>query len=63
MYLQDICTVPINLAGLPAIVVPLALDENGLPLGMQLIGRPFGETTLLAAAAALEGPRLIPDLE
>ncbi|NLF80657.1 MAG: Asp-tRNA(Asn)/Glu-tRNA(Gln) amidotransferase subunit GatA [Clostridia bacterium] len=62
MYMQDVCTVPVNLAGLPAIVVPRALDKNGLPIGVQLIGAPFGEDKLFAAGAALETLRLLPPL-
>jgi aspartyl-tRNA(Asn)/glutamyl-tRNA(Gln) amidotransferase subunit A len=54
MYLNDIFTVPINLAGLPAISVPVGLARNGLPLGLQLIGRPFDEETLLQVADVLE---------
>ncbi|WP_428393552.1 Asp-tRNA(Asn)/Glu-tRNA(Gln) amidotransferase subunit GatA [Lichenicoccus sp.] len=54
MYLNDIFTVPASLAGVPALSVPAGLDSNGLPLGLQLIGRPFDEETLFAAAAALE---------
>ena len=62
MYMQDVCTVPVNLAGLPAMVVPMGLNDEGLPMGIQLIGSPFGEEKLLAAGAALEGPRIIPPL-
>ncbi len=47
-------TVPANLAGLPGISVPAGLSADGLPLGLQLIGRPFDEATLLRAAAVLE---------
>ncbi len=54
MYLNDVFTVPINLAGLPGISVPAGLSEDGLPLGLQLIGRAFDEATLLKAARALE---------
>jgi aspartyl-tRNA(Asn)/glutamyl-tRNA(Gln) amidotransferase subunit A len=54
MYLNDVFTVPVNLAGLPGISVPAGVDAKGLPLGLQLIGRPFDEETLLSAAAALE---------
>lgn len=43
MYLNDIYTVAVNLAGLPAISVPCGKDKNGLPVGIQLIGKPFGE--------------------
>ena len=54
MYLNDIFTVPVNLAGLPAISVPAARDSNGLPLGLQLIGRPFEEETIYSFAKILE---------
>ena len=48
MYLNDIFTVTVNMAGLPGIAVPAGLDGQGLPLGLQLIGRPFDEETLFA---------------
>jgi aspartyl-tRNA(Asn)/glutamyl-tRNA(Gln) amidotransferase subunit A len=54
MYLQDVFTVTVNLAGLPGISVPAGLTESGLPLGLQLIGKAFDEGTLLRAAAAIE---------
>jgi aspartyl-tRNA(Asn)/glutamyl-tRNA(Gln) amidotransferase subunit A len=54
MYLNDVFTVPASLAGLPGISVPAGLDSGGLPLGLQLIGRPFDEETVFAGAAALE---------
>ena len=54
MYLNDIFTVTVNLAGLPGISVPSGLDAVGLPLGLQLIGRPWEEGTLLNCAYALE---------
>ena len=54
MYLNDIFTVTVNLAGLPGIAVPAGLDQQGLPLGLQLIGRPWEEADLLNAAFALE---------
>jgi aspartyl-tRNA(Asn)/glutamyl-tRNA(Gln) amidotransferase subunit A len=54
MYLNDVFTVPANLAGPPAISVPAGLDANGLPLGLQIIARPFDEATMFAVAAALE---------
>ena len=54
MYLNDVYTVTVNLAGLPGISVPIGLAGNGLPLGLQLIGRPWEEGELLALAAALE---------
>ena len=54
MYLNDIFTVTTNLAGLPGISVPAGLDANGLPLGLQIIGRAMDESTVFKAAAALE---------
>ncbi len=54
MYLNDVLTVPASLAGLPAISVPAGLSEDELPLGLQLIGRPFDEETVLRAAEVLE---------
>src|SRR5882757_2407873 len=54
MYLQDVFTVTVNLAGLPGISVPAGLTDNGLPLGLQLIGKAFDEATLLRAALAIE---------
>ena len=54
MYLQDVFTVTVNLAGLPGISVPGGLTDSGLPLGLQLIGKAFDEATLLRAAAAVE---------
>jgi aspartyl-tRNA(Asn)/glutamyl-tRNA(Gln) amidotransferase subunit A len=54
MYLNDIFTVTVNLAGLPAISVPGGVDAQGLPLGLQLIGRALDEGTLFTLAAALE---------
>ena len=54
MYLQDVYTVTVNLAGLPGISVPIGLSGNGLPLGLQLIGQPWGESELLNMAGALE---------
>lgn len=54
MYLNDVFTVTVNMAGLPGIAVPAGLDSQGLPLGLQLIGRPFDEATLFAAGAVIE---------
>ena len=54
MYLIDIYTVPVNIAGLAAISVPCALSGEGLPIGLQLIAKPFGEPDMLRAAYALE---------
>jgi aspartyl-tRNA(Asn)/glutamyl-tRNA(Gln) amidotransferase subunit A len=54
MYLNDIFTVTVNMAGLPGIAIPAGLDEQGLPLGLQLIGRPFDEETLFALGQVIE---------
>jgi len=54
MYLNDVFTVTVNLAGLPGIAVPAGLDAKGLPLGLQLIGKPWEEGELLNLAYALE---------
>ena len=54
MYLNDVFTVTVNMAGLPGISVPAGLDGKGLPLGLQLIGRPFDEETLFAAGQVIE---------
>ena len=54
MYLNDVFTVTVNMAGLPGIAVPAGKDGRGLPLGLQLIGRPFDEETLFAVARVIE---------
>lgn len=54
MYLNDVFTVTVNMAGLPGISVPGGLDAQGLPLGLQLIGRPFAEETLFSLADVIE---------
>src|SRR5205807_8668507 len=54
MYLNDIFTVTVNMAGLPGISVPAGLDREGLPLGLQLISRPFDEETLFALGEVIE---------
>ena len=54
MYLADICTVPVNIGGLPGISVPCSLDSKGMPIGFQLVGKPFSEETLLRAAYSYE---------
>jgi len=54
MYLYDVFTVTVNLAGLPGLVVPAGLNDAGLPLGLQLIGKAFDEATLFRAGRALE---------
>src|SRR6266550_81582 len=54
MYLNDVFTVTVNMAGLPGIAVPAGKDIQGLPLGLQLIGRPFDEETLFSLGQAIE---------
>ncbi|MBP3721720.1 MAG: Asp-tRNA(Asn)/Glu-tRNA(Gln) amidotransferase subunit GatA [Selenomonadaceae bacterium] len=54
LYLQDIYTVPINLAGVPGISVPCGFTQNNLPIGLQIIGRPLDEETIIRAAYAYE---------
>jgi len=54
MYLSDVYTVPVNLAGLPAISIPCGYDNDGMPIGLQLIGRAFGEGDLIRAAYTFE---------
>jgi aspartyl-tRNA(Asn)/glutamyl-tRNA(Gln) amidotransferase subunit A len=54
MYLNDVFTVPASLAGLPGISVPAGMSSDGLPLGLQLIGKPFDEETVVRGARALE---------
>ncbi len=71
MYLSDVLTISVNLAGLPGLSIPCGVDAEGLPIGLQLIGRPFGEETLLRAAYAYEHstdwhvrrPQAVPDAE
>ncbi len=54
MYLADICTVSVNVAGLPGISIPCGVDKEGMPIGMQLIGNKFCEETILKAAYTFE---------
>ena len=54
MYLQDICTVPVNLAGLPGISIPCGVTKNNLPIGVQFIGKALDEATILRAAFTYE---------
>jgi len=54
MYLSDVFTIPASLAGLPGMCVPRGFDSKGLPIGLQLIGRPFDEVTIFAAAQSYE---------
>jgi aspartyl-tRNA(Asn)/glutamyl-tRNA(Gln) amidotransferase subunit A len=64
MYLNDVFTVTVNMAGLPGLVAPSGLSSDGLPLGLQLIGRPFDEETLFALGETIEqsaGRTRLPD--
>ena len=54
MYLSDIFTISVNLAGLPALALPCGFDGNGLPIGLQVIGRPFDEASVLRIGHAYE---------
>jgi imidazolonepropionase len=54
MYLNDVFTVPANMSGIPGLSVPAGLDGSGLPLGLQVLGRPFDEATVFAVGAAIE---------
>jgi aspartyl-tRNA(Asn)/glutamyl-tRNA(Gln) amidotransferase subunit A len=54
MYLSDILTISVNLAGLPGLSLPCGFDRNGLPIGLQIIGKPFDEATVLRTAYAYE---------
>lgn len=54
MYMEDLCTVPINVAGVPAISIPCGLSQNGMPIGMQIIGKHFDEETILNTAYSYE---------
>jgi aspartyl-tRNA(Asn)/glutamyl-tRNA(Gln) amidotransferase subunit A len=65
MYLNDAFTIPASMAGVPGMSVPAGLDANGLPLGLQVIGKPFDEETVFAVCAAIEraaGITALPDL-
>ncbi|WP_038264136.1 Asp-tRNA(Asn)/Glu-tRNA(Gln) amidotransferase subunit GatA [Peptoclostridium litorale] len=54
MYLEDLCTIPVNMAGLPAVSIPCGFDSNGMPIGMQIIGKHFDEAKILRIARAFE---------
>jgi aspartyl-tRNA(Asn)/glutamyl-tRNA(Gln) amidotransferase subunit A len=54
MYLSDVFTVPVNLAGIPGVSLPCGFSSAGLPIGLQIIGKPFAEETVLQAAYAFE---------
>ena len=57
MYLNDVLTVPASLAGLPAISVSACLNSDSLPIGLQIIGKPFEESSILNAASIIEDAR------
>jgi aspartyl-tRNA(Asn)/glutamyl-tRNA(Gln) amidotransferase subunit A len=54
MYLSDVCTIPVNMGGLPGMSIPCGFSSEGLPIGLQLVGKPLGEETMLRAAYAFE---------
>jgi aspartyl-tRNA(Asn)/glutamyl-tRNA(Gln) amidotransferase subunit A len=54
MYLSDVCTIPVNLGGLPGMSIPCGFSSQGLPIGLQLVGKPLSEETLIQAAYAFE---------
>jgi aspartyl-tRNA(Asn)/glutamyl-tRNA(Gln) amidotransferase subunit A len=54
MYMNDVCTIPSNLAGHPAITVPFGTGADGLPVGVQVLAPALGEATMFTAAAVLE---------
>jgi aspartyl-tRNA(Asn)/glutamyl-tRNA(Gln) amidotransferase subunit A len=54
MYFNDVFTVPANMSGIPGLSVPAGLDASGLPLGLQVLGKPFDEETVFAVGAAIE---------
>ena len=54
MYLSDIFTISVNLAGLPGISLPCGYDSAGMPIGLQIVGAPFGEEAILRTADAYE---------
>ena len=62
MYLNDIATIPANMAGLPALSVPCGV-HNGLPIGMQLVGKALDEATLFRMGYAYQQHASIPELE
>ena len=54
MYLADLCTVSVNIAGIPAISIPCGVDSKGMPIGLQLLGNHFNEETIIQAAYTYE---------
>jgi len=62
MYLSDIFTIPVNLAGLPALSLPCGFDGQGLPIGLQIIGKPLGEAKILQAASLFEAEMGLPKI-
>ncbi len=60
MYLTDVCTIPSNLAGHPAISLPFGTDDAGLPVGVQVLAPALGEAVMFRAAAVLEARRTGP---
>lgn len=62
-YLSDVCTVPVNIAGLPAISLPCGKDKNGLPIGLQIIGKKYDDERVLDAAYFAELNNLCEDIE
>jgi len=54
MYLADLCTVSLNIAGLPGISIPCGVDSKGMPIGLQIIGKHFDEETIIRAAYTYE---------
>jgi len=59
-YLADVFTTPSSLAGVPSVAVPVGFGKNGLPIGLQVIGRHFDETTVFQVAQALENGAEMP---
>ncbi len=57
MYLNDVLTVPASLAGLPAVSISSGFNDEGLPIGLQIIGKPFEEISVLAASKLIEDSR------
>ena len=62
MYMNDICTVPINIAGVPALSMNCGFDSNNMPIGVQFISKAFNESTILQMAYAYEQNRDLPNI-